>query len=214
MIRDIFKLCADSLRAFAKDKYGVKLKPAHAHELVAAYFGYATKNALIADKKFSVSNLPKAKYIVLIPEQQIDERRRELEGFSPELPDSYQIGESVYTALFQDKYWSSEYPPFRGFEKLAKTLIEESYIYNETFKDFLNIPVEHYVVPTKLDSECKLTVSHTYKSLTGESIIYGQSVVKLPRVAGHIAFGDHTISATRNTGNRKQLLKVVGGEYE
>ena len=43
MQRDISKLCADSLRALANEKYGIKLKSAHAHELVAAYFGYRSK---------------------------------------------------------------------------------------------------------------------------------------------------------------------------
>ena len=45
MRRDIPKLCADSLRAFTKEKYGIKLKAAHAHEIVAAYLGYRSRNA-------------------------------------------------------------------------------------------------------------------------------------------------------------------------
>ena len=60
MQQSISKLCADSLRALVRDKYGIKLKAAHAHELVAAYLGYRSKNALLAEKKYPISDLANA----------------------------------------------------------------------------------------------------------------------------------------------------------
>ena len=77
MQQSIPKLCADSLRALAKDTYGIKRKPAHAHELVAAYLGYRSKNALLAEKKYPISDLAKAEVVVMIPDEEIDQRRRQ-----------------------------------------------------------------------------------------------------------------------------------------
>ena len=119
-MHNIPKLCADSLRTFTNKKYGVKLKAAHAHELAAAYFGYSSKNALLADKKYPITNLAQAEIIVMISDDVIDQRRKDLQGLPSELPDSYTLGEAVYTSLFSDEWWASQYPPFRSYEKLAK----------------------------------------------------------------------------------------------
>lgn len=99
MQHDITKLCADSLRAVTLDKYGVKLKPTHAHELGAAFFGYPSKNTMLADTKYPISNLHLAKIVVMAPDDLIDQRRKDLEGLSPELPDSYALGEGVYACV-------------------------------------------------------------------------------------------------------------------
>ena len=129
MQQTISKLCADSLRTFTKEKYDIKLKAAHAHELVAAYFGYSSKNAMLADTKYPISNLDQAEIIVMMPDDFIDQRRKNLQGLSPELPDSYTLGEAVYVSLFSDEWWASQYPPFRSFEKLAKYLVENNDAY-------------------------------------------------------------------------------------
>lgn len=44
----IAKLCANYLRTFSNN-HGVKLKSGHAHELVASFFGYKSKAAMLAD---------------------------------------------------------------------------------------------------------------------------------------------------------------------
>ena len=76
--KGISKICADSLRTFSNEKFDIKLKAAHAHELVAAFFGYSSKNALLADKKYPINNLDQAEIIVMIPDDFIDQRRRDL----------------------------------------------------------------------------------------------------------------------------------------
>ncbi len=62
----IVKRCADSLRVFS-EKRDVKLKATHAHELVAAFFGYKSKAALQSDSLCSVEMLPQASIYVLTP---------------------------------------------------------------------------------------------------------------------------------------------------
>src|SRR5690606_17794842 len=123
---DITKLCAASLPAFTLKNYGIQIKSAHAHELVAAYFGYKSRAPLLADTKRPICNLPLASILVMVPDSFIDQRRQELQGLSPELPDSYKLGEGVYVPLFAGNVWTSLFPPFRGFDKLAKYMFENS----------------------------------------------------------------------------------------
>ncbi len=44
---EITKACADSLRAFTQNNYGIQLKSSHTHELVAAYFGYSSNATIL-----------------------------------------------------------------------------------------------------------------------------------------------------------------------
>jgi hypothetical protein len=179
---NISKLCADSLRTFANKEYGVKLKAAHAHELAAAYFGYSSKNALLADTKYPITNLAQAEIIVMISDDVIDQRRKDLQGLPSELPDSYTLGEAVYTSLFSDEWWASQHPPFRSFEKLAKTLVENNDTYHHVFRFYRNIPVHHYVDIKASENDVLLSVIHSHRTSTGEMIGDGETTIKLPRV--------------------------------
>ena len=90
----ISKRCADSLRSFAQTKFGIQLKSSHAHELVAAYMGYSSRAALLADSKCPITNLKQAKILVLTPTALIKQRRAELKGLPEHLPDD--LAEGVY----------------------------------------------------------------------------------------------------------------------
>lgn len=210
MRRDIPKLCADSLRALAKDKYGIKLKAAHAHELVAAYMGYGSKNALLADKKYPIGNLAKAELVVMIPDAVIDQRRQKLEGLSTELPDSYALGEAVYGPLFSDEWWGSTFPPFRSFDKLAKVLVENNDAFKAAFQYRDKIPMHHFVSVKQEEDVVVLEVIHSYESTTGEMHRDGQTTITLPRIAGRIGFGQPKMSVTQFTAGARKTLKSLG----
>ncbi|WP_210249792.1 hypothetical protein [Brucella pituitosa] len=82
----IQKECADLLREYYLSLTGSKLRSGHAHELVAAYFGYRTAVALQADAVFPISSLEDAE--VLIPDiAGMDRRRSELNDVPADLPD-------------------------------------------------------------------------------------------------------------------------------
>ena len=66
MKHDIAKLSADSLRSYFIDKYGIKVKSGHAHEIVAAFFGFKSRIAMLADKNQIVNNW-EAEFILLDP---------------------------------------------------------------------------------------------------------------------------------------------------
>jgi len=98
---EITKSCADSLRSFSQNNFGIQLKSSHAHELVAAYFGYSSRAALLADTACPISNLRQAEFIVLTPTAKIKERRKELNGLPQDLPDD--LTEGVYLPLLNEK---------------------------------------------------------------------------------------------------------------
>ncbi len=204
MQQDIIKLCADSLRSFTLDKYGIKLKAAHAHELTAAYFGYPSKNAMLVDTLYPMSDLNQAKIIVMAPDAFIDERRKQLEGLSPELPDSYTLGEGVYAPLFSKAQWASAFPPFRSFMSLVKFMAEERGLIESG--NLYGVP-RHHILDVKDINECALlTVKHAYKAENGNMHVDAVTKVELPRIAGRIGYGLAHISDERGTGSVREVL--------
>ena len=203
---EIPKLCADSLRTFTNSKYGIKLKAAHAHELVAAYFGYASKNAMLADSKYSIANLNRADVVVMTPDDDIEKRKKDLEGLSPQLPDTYTLGEPIYASLFTDELWTSNQPPFRSFKTLAKYLCENSDNYKSVFKFYTNVPMEHFVEVNDEKDVVTLTVVHTYRGSAGEQLGAGQTTIRLNRVAGRIGFSNPQMSVEKWTGGARESL--------
>lgn len=114
------KRCADTLRVFSENQ-GIKLKASHAHEIVAAFFGYKSKAAMDTDNTCSMDNLSQANIYVLTPTALIDERRQCLEGLPSDLPDAYTLGESLIPAIgevFKGR-------PFASFSNLTEVLTGE-----------------------------------------------------------------------------------------
>lgn len=94
----IQKECADLLREYYRSLTGSKLRSGHAHELVAAYFGYGTAAALQADTVFPISSLEDAE--ILIPDiAGLDRRRLELSDVPADLPDGRALGRVISNHL-------------------------------------------------------------------------------------------------------------------
>jgi hypothetical protein len=216
MKHDISKLCADSLRTFSNEEYNVKLKAAHAHELVAAYFGYLSKNAMLADTNCPISNLAQAKIIVMKPDDFIDQRRKNLRDLPKELPDSYSLGEAVYGPLFSNEWWDSPYPPFRSLVTAAAYLVENNETYKSAFHLYLSTGnnFEQVLVPESFKNNLLLTVYHSTKNSIGEMWCNGKTTINLPRVAGHIGFGLPEMAVEIWTGGARRTLESLGVSYE
>lgn len=200
---DIAKICADSLRNFVNNNHGIKLRASHAHELVAAYFGYKSRAALLADAKYPLTSLQEAQIIVMAPDAFIDQRRNEL-GLPPGLPDSYALGEGVYAALFSDQWWGSTFPPFRSFMGLVKFMAEERGLIESG--NLYGVPRHHILNVETGNEEVKLIVKHAYKMDTGKMHVDAITTIKLPRVAGRIGYGLAHISEERGTTSMKEIL--------
>ncbi len=211
---NLIKICADFLRAHLTDNHNIKLKPTHAHELVAAYFGYTSNAALRAERVANVNNLSQGEVIVMVPDSLIDQRRKELRGLPSELPDSYTLGEAIYSPLFSDKWWKSSYPPFRSFEKLARfifdNVVKNSDSFRQAFKFHKNILMHHLLDVKAVENDVFLIITHCHEISTEELSTNGRTIIKLPRVAGHIAYGNPQFIVERHTGGRQQTLKKKG----
>jgi hypothetical protein len=193
MEHDIIKLCADSLRAFTLEKYGVKLKPSHAHELVPAFFGYSSKNAMLADTKYPISNISQAEIVVLAPTAPIDQRRKNLQGLSLDLPDTYTLAEGVYSGLI------SKWPirkPYPTYEILALSLADEG-LRQQRLERTYRAPVGEGVKVKATDEGISLTVSRFYQIPTLDGLVHEANIttiINLPRIAAHIGYGRAHIS--------------------
>lgn len=202
----VAKLCADQLRSISNN-YGIKLKSSHAHELVAAFFGYKSKAALLSDTLASIENIGQAHTFVLIPSAFIEERRKCLIDLPSDLPDTYTLGEEMFTFLTAQKMLVAN--SFASWVHLAEALTNEYLQINgnlilpknfgptENARSIFNKPV--YEFNPKLETTAngvKLTVSNRYY---GSSHVNFQPIdvvltIKLQRIAGHFGYAKPEIS--------------------
>ncbi len=199
-MQSITKTCADTLRVFTEN-HNIKLKASHAHELVAAFFGYKSKAAMQADTFCSVEGMKKAHILVLMPSSFIDQRRQCLEDLPPELPDTYTLGEKLFTDLIAGGEFSGR--SFASFSHLAEVLTNEylqkhgdlmlpanfglhekaRYIFSKPLYEF-NPKIE------ATDNGLKLMVANRYY---GSADVNFQPIdvtitIRFKRVAGHVGY--------------------------
>lgn len=101
MNTSVWKLCAEFLR----NSYNIK--PTHAHELVAAFFGYKSHAAQLSEQRFKVENIGDAE--LLIPAiGRIEDRRHRLEGLPVSLPESKAIAQELVRFLKDNDLFEGE----------------------------------------------------------------------------------------------------------
>jgi hypothetical protein len=210
MKRDISKLCADSLRTLAIEEYDTKLKSAHAHELVAAYFGYQSKNALLADQEHPISALAQAQLLVTMPDEFFNKRRNDLHELSPDLPDNTVLYKAIHSALVSNKLVRSPFPPFSNFDRLGKYLVSNSPQYQAAFPFHHEVPLDHFVVVESTENSVLIIVTHAYQPQTEESLAEGRTAITLPRIAGQVGFGAPQMMPERWSGGLQRTLKSLG----
>lgn len=202
----IAKLCADQLRVISNN-YGVKLKSSHAHELVAAFFGYKSKAALLSDTLSSIENIGHASIFVPIQSTFIDERRKCLEDLPFDLPDTNTLGKEMFTFLVAQKMlvgnsfpsWAhlSEALTKEYLQKNSHLILPRNFGPFEKAHNIFNKPL--YEFNPKLettDNGIQLTVSNRYY---GSSYVHFQPIdvaltIKLQRIAGHFGYAKPEIS--------------------
>lgn len=210
MKRDFSKLCADSLRTLASEEYGVKLKPTHAHELVAAFFGYGSKNALLADDRHPISALAQAEIVVTMPDDFLNKRRVGLQELSPHLPENSILYEAIRSVLVANDWLRSPFPLFSDFDKLARSLLARSPQYDAAFPFYRDLPMEHFVSVEDTEEFVLLTVAHALEPRSEESLVNGYTTITLPRVAGRIGYGAPELMPTLLSGGMQVTLKSLG----
>jgi hypothetical protein len=187
--QEVTKILADSLRTYVKENHQAKLKAAHAHELVAAYFGYKSKNAMLADEEYGPDKVKHAKIIILVSEEFINKRRLQLTDLPSEISSSYELGEAFFTPLFKNQdFYTSDFPPFKSYQKFAQFFIKNYEPYKESIKLFNQTPIDHLIDVNIENSFVEIKVTHCHQNSEGELISFGETSIRLPRIAGKIGF--------------------------
>lgn len=196
MQTEITKKCADSLRSFVSNQFGIVLKSSHAHEIVAAYFGYSSRAALLADAKCPISKLVQAEFIILTPSAKIKERRNQLNGLPENLPED--LAEGVYLPLFEENLILR--PIWPTFEELGSNLADQLLNSNRIYSS--DLKVQRHGVQLEFEGDqVAVVVFREYVSPTlllsdqpgKKGVVY---VFNLKRVAGFIGYVkiDHHIT--------------------
>ncbi|MGJ1525554.1 hypothetical protein ACR79H_07835 [Sphingobacterium spiritivorum] len=184
----ITKKCADSLRSFSLEKFGIPLKSSHAHELVAAYFGYSSRASLLSDSKCPINNLAEAEFIVLTPTDFIKERCKNLHGLPEDLP--HELAEGVYTPLYDEKWITKTIWP--SLEELGRVLADQHLNSKPSF--FGDMKVQRHGVKLEFhEGEVAIVVFREYISPSlllsfkdGKKGVV--DVFNLKRIAGSIGY--------------------------
>jgi hypothetical protein len=200
MQHDITKLCADSLRAFLSDNHGIKLKSGHAHEIVAAFFGYKSKISLLADETYPLAKLEQAEFILLNPPVSfVDQRIQSLEGLAPDFPPSYILAESIYSVITNDKALLEKIQP--SFHDLALAFAKERL--QQHIGHWRMNPAPQWIIDVEtetMESAALFKISFDYPTADGKRSRYSKVDIKFPRVAGNIGYGMPEIMPTFYSG--------------
>ncbi|KTD42983.1 hypothetical protein [Legionella parisiensis] len=161
----------------------------------------------MSDTLASIENIGQAQIFVLIPSSFIEERRKCLVDLPSDLPDTYTLGEEMFTFLAAQKMLVGN--SFASWVHLAKALTNEYLQINgnlilpknfgpsENARSIFNKPV--YEFNPKLEATengVKLTLSNRYH---GSSHVHFHPIdvvltIKLRRIAGHFGYAKPEIS--------------------
>lgn len=201
---DITKICADSLRSFLEEKHGIRLGSSHAHELVAAFFGYQSRAAMLADIKCPINDLENAEFILLNPPiALVDQRLKNLEGLSPNLPASIVLAEGFYAPLVANKKLLGKIWP-TSLSDLAISVAEERI--QQHIGHWKMNPAPQWLTDVKIvtaETEIRMLVTFDSLTNTGGRSSYAKIEVKLTRIAGNLGYGNLEVMPTFYSGQMR-----------
>lgn len=198
----IQKDCADYLRAYYRNLTGNKLGSGHAHELIAAFFGYPTAAAVQAEANYPLTNLNRAE--ILIPDlQRMDQRVQQLNGLPSDLPDVDDLATGLCSFLSVQGHFGGDVWQTRDLEEyinvdfiqkdpmmIEEELSSQTALTNAYFDEL-------YVEEVALEIGPDALVATATGSLNGDNdpdrVFYGDKVnfetqITFPRVAGRTAY--------------------------
>jgi hypothetical protein len=194
---DITKDCADSLRAFTQNNYGIQLKSSHAHEIVAAYFGYSSRAALLADKKCPIDHLTEAEIIILnTPTLFVDQRLKTLGNLPSELPANDTFAEGVYAPIVAGKQFYGKIWP--GFHEVAMAFAEER-AYANLIMMGMNPKELKWIIDVDIKTrefDVLMTVTFDYPADANKPLRHSKVEITLPRVSGDVGYREPEVKPT------------------
>lgn len=206
----IQKQCADFLRDYHRQLTSGKLGAGHAHELVAAFFGYKTAAALQAESAYPLDELEGAD--ILIPDLRLmDERVKQLQGLPANLASIDDLAAQLCEFLVKDGHFSGEVWRTRDLEdsidadfiqknqmRIMDDLSDEMAATNATYDEL-------YVEEVEVESDIDTLVATASGSLNGDNDpdkpfsgdkITFNAVITFMRVAGRTAFANPEIETS------------------
>lgn len=211
----ITKLCADSLRSFTQEKYGIKLKAAHAHELVAIFFGYKSKNAMLADTICPIENLEKAEFIVFDPSPQntgfTDQRLKE---FGYKYLNAFHLADCFYSTLRKEKLTKSKINvSLRDVAiKIGDQWLHQRLGMLGIKPNSMKWDIDGDMLYWGDNGKAVLEARVGYETITGERHRYSKYKIHLPRIAANLGYNDAQVEETTYSGDAaiysdEELLK-------
>jgi hypothetical protein len=207
---NISKICADFLRTTTLSKTTEKLKATHAHELVAALFGYRTHAALLADQEYPLDQLEQAD--IFAPDVSLMNKRREdLGGLPTNLPDSKSLAQEIIDFLTKGGHFSGsiwwisdtlenyiieEFLPDHDFdvmEDLSGQMAETNAYFDETHYEEAETTEDDGELIISVTGQCNGS-SDPEKPYSGDQIDMTVTV-SIQRVAGRNAYAKPSIRA-------------------
>lgn len=195
------KDCADYLRSKYQAFTGKKLGSGHAHEIVAAFFGYGSAAALQAETQFPLRDLDKA--AVLVPAlERMDLRLAQLKGVPEDLPGADSIARGLTSFLaetgrFTGKVWIDrnlsddinayvQDDPMAIMDALSGEMAETNAFFDEVYIDETDIQVHPEGMVVTLEGSLN-GETHEDRVFHGDKIAF-RTVMTFDRVAGRIGY--------------------------
>ncbi|MEM7224454.1 MAG: hypothetical protein AAF495_15860 [Pseudomonadota bacterium] len=209
MSTDFSKLCADFLRESHRMASGEKLKASHARELVAAFFGYKSHAALLAESRYPVSRLEETN--ILVPNVPLmDGRRRRLTGLPASVRSSYELASNLCTFLQDEDHFTGQVWLYESLENyiLEVFLPEHDYLVSDELSGvmaetnaYFDESLYESASVSEGDDDVVIEVEGVYngtndpdKPFSGNKIDVSVTVT-LYRMAGRTGFLDFEVSA-------------------
>lgn len=211
MTDDIIRQCANHLRTSLTENHNITLKTSHAHEIVAALFGYKSKASMLADKKYPITKLAKSELMMFERAFScIDKRMEALNDLPDGLPNNDVIAETVY-ALFENKS-EGQRQAYTNFEDMA---IELAKPYLQSHLNKMNVSSDLKEFSTEVNTEVredKLILTVSFNTL--ETPKYCFVEILFPRVAGCVGYGKYKITPLYTDERIKIDIEEILNQFE
>lgn len=202
MQQDITKLCANSLRSYTDKTFGEKLKASHAHELVAAFLGYKSKAALLADTELPLANLHKSDFFIFDPTPSNTEFiRQRIIDFGYGSFTAFQLADCFYATLRAEKWFAEKL--HLNFRELTNHIAEDRQ--DQKMAMWRMQPVMKWDIREDMrwadDGEPYMTADVGYFTDAGQRLRDSKYTIRLKRVSANLGYKLENIEETRYSGD-------------
>ncbi|WP_124088895.1 hypothetical protein [Pseudogemmobacter humi] len=180
------------------------LRVAHAHEIVAAFFGYKSNIALKSDAAYPIDDIAKAQ--TMVPDVEgIKTRLAKLIGLPAAIPSAFEIADMLTRFLVDNGWFGGTVWLYETVENYVTEvyLVEKDYeimnqlsgVMAETNAYFDEAYFEEVEVTRTNDGMIIEAAGQYYGSNDPDRVFAGDTIdmtatIKLDRVAGHTCFGE------------------------